>query len=280
MKVLKKSYNILKNEDDKAKPSEFLIEKNPLYRFILVLGESLALFFAINYLLATVGFWVTLPLIQYSFLLSVFLSCLFAFFRFNKNYKILFPFLLIFSLIFLIPAAFTSGYHDFGWDSNVFHQLIIISLDNGQNPVYVNDIAYLNETDSYVSELSPNILGISDWVRTKFIRDAKAFHVLATSIYSFTGDLQSSKSITIIGCIMSIFFFFILLKCVFYKSSTIYLSLISVVAGINSVVICSSLSFYVDGFLFISLLTLISLFSLFLILKQKHILWIAILGSV
>ena len=280
MTISKNSNKKMKSEEYKDNLSEFIFEKTPLYRFILILGESLALFFGINFLLATVGFWVTLPLIQYSFLFSVFFACMFAFFRLNKNYKSFLPFLLVFSFIFVIPAAFTSGFHDFGWDSNVFHQLIIISLENGQNPVSINDVAYLNETTSYVSELSPNILGISDWVRSKFIRDAKAFHVLASSIYSFTGVLQSSKSITIIGCIMSIFLFFILLKCVFYKSSTIYLSLISVVAGINSVVICSSLSFYVDGFLFISLLTLISLFSLFLILKQKHILWIAILGSV
>jgi len=255
--------------------ADFSYHNSPLH-IALICGESLAVFLLLCYLISILGFWINLPLLQYSFIPSLVLAIIFGYVQCRKNTKIFFLVVSLLILCIAIPPTFTSQYYDFGWDSNVFHELIIISLSNGQNPIYNPDTVYLNQTHTYTSTLSPHITDISDWVRDKFIREAKGYHIIAGSFFSFTHNLQSSKSITIIASIMSILLFFSLLSIIFTRYSPIVLFLLSIVAALNSVVICSSLSFYTDGFLYASLLSLISLLGLYFVLQKPEFLYIAL----
>ncbi len=218
-----------------------------------------------------------LPIIHVSALIAFIGTAIFVFFRVKKDIKKTLLFTLIFLTCIIIPSAFTSQYYDFGWDSTTFHELSIISLSNGQNPIYNNNGVYLNETAEYYTGSSQYL---NDWIESHFIRESKAFHIIAASLFGVTHNLQSSKSITIIGMLMSFFLFFAFLMCIYGKINPIYLALISLTASLNATVICSSLSFYVDGFLFSSLLSLMALFGLFFILKEKHLLYIALLYSI
>lgn len=270
-----------KNHNSKSQhenQNQFFSFEN-ISKIILICGESLALFFIACYLFSIIGFWINIPIIQYSFLLSFLIATIFGFFQLKQCIRDFWVYLLIVILCIAAPPAFTSHYYDFGYDSNVFHEIMVISLSNGQNPILNPDIPYLNQTHTYSSQLSPHIKGISDWVTSKFIREAKGYHILAAAFYSFTKDLQASKSITIIGSFMSIFLCFALFSYIFEQTPRYILGLLSIVAGINSIVICSSLSFYVDGFLYASLLSLMALFGLYYVQKRIELLCIALAYS-
>lgn len=159
----------------------------------------------------------------------------------SGNYKALGVFLAVCGLS-LLANAIT---FDTTYDSISYHKPTVELLSGGWNPVYDN-----------ISEVSP-------WT----IHYARAQELLSASLVSCGFAIETSKAFNLIVFIGVWCLLYSAIRTTFYYFTTRQCGIISAVLMLNPVVLSQLFTFYNDFFLY---LEVISLISLFLLVLSKH----------
>ena len=200
--------------------------------FIILLGFNLLITTASFFL----GFSISIVTILISIVFSFILLWIAAHCYVEINpIKTFFLSLIIIISILIISNIFSGIFYDISYDGQWYHQIAIMKLVDGWNPIYQM------ETD----QISMN--NVSELAITQVSRFPKGSWICAATFFKLTNNLESCKSINLLLIFAS--FFLSLAACLSFGAGLSLLKsfIISSLIVLNPVSIYQSLSFYVDG---------------------------------
>ena len=170
-----------------------------------------------------------------------------------------------FFLTIFLPFIYTKTY-DLTVDGNSYHKTAIAFIKNGWNPFYESARDFQKNNNKVIKISKDTKLDL--WIE----HYPKATWILAATIYSMTGNIESGKCITMIFSIMLFLLSFNLLKNRINKKWAFIISLLVV---LNPIVLAQLFTYYVDGLM--GILFLIEILLLFLVdpkQKTNKLIWI------
>ena len=157
------------------------ISKNSIVMWRL--GQSVALFITIIYVLSSLGFLANFSITSIYFVISFIIIGIFIAYSYIKNNSIQFrEFILTFGsfiVILIVSFLFAYSFWDFSIDGQVYRQEMILQLRDGWNPVYVPII-------SIDGNYTANDLYISHY--------AKAAEIVAANFAQVLGFVEFGKA--------------------------------------------------------------------------------------
>lgn len=222
---------------------------------LLLLGYQLFIV-----LFVRIGFFFNIPISNYSLPLSllVYLSLttwILTFIKFNKislikGITIVFCFCILHIVFYLSTFLFARSY-DLSWDGQGYQQTAIIALSQGWNPVFQPKISLLQELESQIfAESYPSAL----WE-------------IQSTIYSYTGVINTAKVTNLIIGVVAYCYLFILFRR--FKLNKIISFLVSFLIVVQPVYLNQFLTFMQDGYGY--QLIIISLVSLLLTVTDSKV---------
>lgn len=143
-------------------------------------------------------------------------------------------------LVLITPFIFTKTY-DLTVDGNSYHKTAIGLMSDGWNPIYESSNDFNSKTIGKLSELTKdNKSKIALWID----HYPKASYFIGTVIYSYTGNIESGKCITFLLDISLVLLLLSILEDKIGKTKTI---IISILVGLNPIVLSQIFTYYVDG---------------------------------
>lgn len=147
-------------------------------------------------------------------------------------------------LLFLVACAICGKFLDFSYDGNSYHKVAVGLLKNHWNPMQQTSAGGMEE-----------LMGMpcpgSIWADCY----AKGTWILGAGIYALTGNIECGKAYTLISMMIT---FLLTYYCVRRYSKGRLLSLVFAgAAAINPVAILQMVTFYVDGYLHMTLYILV-----------------------
>lgn len=199
-----------------------------------------------NFLFIDLCLIFKLKFVLFVFPLSILISYLLALFKFpiSKVNGIM----LFFIAIILTTLLINSFMIDFSQDGMLYHKGIILEISKKWNPIH--------------EEMTKNIP--FQYVYNHYV---KGIEFSQYSVYSLTGNIESSKIINFLFLLSSLSFTYLSIKKIFYRN--IFSIVFTLFLHVNPIVINQIFTFYVDGIIFLSLLICLSL----LILKSFDKKW-------
>ena len=150
-------------------------------------------------------------------------------------------------ILMVIFAWFSAHIYDTSWDGNDYHKLAVGLLKNGWNPIY----------QSTEGQVMQSVVGVPSLQQATLWADCycKVTWFFASSIYVFTGNIESTKIYTlmIIACAFG-FTYYYMKKA---GKGTWACWIMSLAAMLNPIAVQQLDSFYVDGFLHLVLYILV-----------------------
>ncbi len=156
----------------------------------------------------------------------------------NKEYskKKCFYSFLILSLVLLVSLLLSYFSYDSSWDGRTYHQLSVILLGNGWNPVY-----------DYVNQFSMNLFGIESkhliWVENypKFVE------IVAANFLVLTKHIECGKVVNLLSSVMVFCYSsYILNKMPFDKLNKFIKVILPFLLLYNPVVVAQIMTYYID----------------------------------
>lgn len=143
-------------------------------------------------------------------------------------------------LVLITPFIFTKTY-DITVDGNSYHKTAIGLMSDGWNPIYESSNDFNSKTIGKLSELTKdNKSKIALWID----HYPKASYFIGTVIYSYTGNIESGKCITFLLDISLVLLLLSILEDKIGKTKAI---IISILVGLNPIVLSQIFTYYVDG---------------------------------
>lgn len=143
-------------------------------------------------------------------------------------------------LVLITPFIFTKTY-DLTVDGNSYHKTAIGLMSDGWNPIYESSNNFNSNTIGKLSELTrDNKSKIALWID----HYPKASYFIGTVIYSYTGNIESGKCITFLLDISLVLLLLSILEDKIGKTKAI---IISILVGLNPIVLSQIFTYYVDG---------------------------------
>lgn len=143
-------------------------------------------------------------------------------------------------LVLITPFIFTKTY-DLTVDGNSYHKTAIGLMNDGWNPIYESSNDFNSKTIGKLSELTKdNKSKIALWID----HYPKASYFIGTVIYSYTGNIESGKCITFLLDISLVLLLLSILEDKIGKTKAI---IISILVGLNPIVLSQIFTYYVDG---------------------------------
>lgn len=143
-------------------------------------------------------------------------------------------------LVLITPFIFTKTY-DITVDGNSYHKTAIGLMSDGWNPIYESSNNFNSKTIGKISELTKdNKSKIALWID----HYPKASYFIGTVIYSYTGNIESGKCITFLLDISLVLLLLSILEDKIGKTKAI---IISILVGLNPIVLSQIFTYYVDG---------------------------------
>lgn len=143
-------------------------------------------------------------------------------------------------LVLITPFIFTKTY-DLTVDGNSYHKTAIGLMSDGWNPIYESSNDFNSKTIGKLSELTKdNKSKIALWID----HYPKASYFIGTVIYSYTGNIESGKCITFLLDISLVLLLLSILEDKIGKTKAI---IISILVGLNPIVLSQIFTYYVDG---------------------------------
>ena len=143
-------------------------------------------------------------------------------------------------LVLITPFIFTKTY-DLTVDGNSYHKTAIGLMSDGWNPIYESSNNFNSKTIGKLSELTKdNKSKIALWID----HYPKASYFIGTVIYSYTGNIESGKCITFLLDISLVLLLLSILEDKIGKTKAI---IISILVGLNPIVLSQIFTYYVDG---------------------------------
>jgi len=251
-------------------------ETQDLMSILKYIGLALALFFPSCYMISMVGYFFGVSILQFSFICALLISFTFLFYKLPWKIAVLTSLIVV--ALFIGAGSFSGNFYDQGWDSTYFHQIQIMSLNNGLNPVdyeigiLVPEIEALDIPDEFTHQMVYN----NPITRTY----AKSLYVIWAAYSSVFGDLEEAKGISFIFLFIVFALFSNLYTKCFVSLSKIEVLIFGILTALSPVVIALSLSFYMDYVLYASLCIVIALFSLYIVENKKEYLYLGLLFSI
>ncbi len=207
------------------------------------------------YCLSFIGFLFHCPILKlYPVTGIIFFIILFIYLSKRKKVKNKYLYIAIIcvALLFYFLGLLSYILIDGSWDGRGYHQVGIILLKNGYNPIYDNTIAF---GVNLYKTFNPWSLMIVECY-TKFSE------ILAANIYLLCGKLETGKMINYIFMFLSCIYSYITLNLIARNrdKNNIANIIIAFLMVFTPVTICQNATFYVDGLLYYSLIN--SLFSI------------------
>jgi len=165
-------------------------------------------------------------------------------------------------LVVVSPFIYNKTY-DMTVDGNSYHKTAIAFIKNGWNPLY--------QTAREFQKNNSNIVKIDKDSRVDLWIEhyPKATWIIAASIYSMTGNIESGKCMTLIFSIMLMLISFNCLRKIIDKK---WAGFIALLLALNPITLAQLFSYYVDGLM--GIFFAIEIFLLFIINpKEKTVLW-------
>ena len=232
--------------------------RNIISKTFISIGIFILSFIFFNIFLISLSWIVKLNIINISiyisFIMSIFMTLIY-FYKCSETKKEALIYTAIMSivsiLLVIISFNISSNFFDISWDGNSYHKTTIGSIKNGWNPVYEHVEDFSSKSDNNKILIDGNY-GL--WTN----HYARASHTFAASVYNFTGDIESGKSINILSIIILFSFVFgILIE----KKNNFLFSLFTAVAIVSCPVFTAQLfTSYVDILVGIYLFLLIGFF--------------------
>ena len=165
-------------------------------------------------------------------------------------------------LVVVSPFIYNKTY-DMTVDGNSYHKTAIAFIKNGWNPLY--------QTAREFQKNNANIVPIDKDSRVDLWIEhyPKATWIIAASIYSMTGNIESGKCMTLIFSIMLMLISFNCLRKIIDKK---WAGFIALLLALNPITLAQLFSYYVDGLM--GIFFTIQIFLLFMINpKEKTVPW-------
>lgn len=197
-----------------------IVDLNQITTFILS-------FIFLNIALTSALFLIGVGISNLHFITSIIISALITYVIERKskeeyNFKKLIINWLISIFVIFISIMIANVFYDNTWDGNTYHKEMIGLMKNGMNPVY--------------NEESGDI-----WTQ----HYARSVETYAAVIYSFTGNIESGKSINFL---LMLILWVQISKFLKEKNvNTVLAVLIGAAVAINPISLIQSTSYYVDG---------------------------------
>lgn len=173
--------------------------------------------------------------------ISVIIPLLLYFKISKKNTKIMTVTTYLF-LILILPFMFTKTY-DLTVDGNSYHKTAIGLMNEGWNPIYESSSDFNSRTLGKLSEHtkdSNSLNKVDLWID----HYPKASYFIETVIYSYTNNIESGKCITVLLDVSLVLLVLSILEDKIGKTKAF---IISVLIGLNPIVLSQMFTFYVDG---------------------------------
>ncbi len=209
---------------------------------ITILKETaiiLLLFIAINVLLTSVLFLCHVSISWTNITVSTILTMIVTVIRNKGKNKINVCIAGVLAIAIVFMTLFIASHtYDTTWDGNTYHKLAVGMLNDGWNPVYETAIEYI-EKDSQK-------LGLKDDGRNSIWIEhyPKASWIFSANLYSVTGNIETSKIITML---MMYIAFAIVLSYLSKKINVIFAALVALLIAVNPITMVQAFSYYIDG---------------------------------
>lgn len=220
-------------------------------------GQILLYTFALDILIAAIGFAIGITINILTLPVSFFLALALTLLFYDAHIK---PKTIIIELFIAVAVIATTivianGIYDFSWDGNAYHKLAVGLLKNGWNPL-----------SKSADDAIKSLLGVESgniWVEGY----CKATWIFASSVYAITGNIESGKIYTLYAMIC----IFFLLESYFTtkKGHRMTGIIFAIAVACNPVAMAQLDTFYVDGFLHTMLFVLV--FALFTSTDPEHV---------
>jgi hypothetical protein len=227
---------------------------------------SKCLFFAALFILLFIFTNIAIPSLMFIFkinihkwyaILATFIAIIINYLLIKKydffvnNKSLSFFLTIIIPMIIISLSIFLNGkVYDYTWDGNSYHKSTIGMMAEGWNPVYEN----MEDFDSK-KEIPMNV---GDNSSTWGNHYAKASHIYAASIYKFTGNIETGKSINTLSIIM---LFMFVVSFLLYRKKGFLFTLMFGIVSISYPVVCAQfLTNYVDLLIYLYLYILLLTF--------------------
>ena len=178
----------------------------------------------------------------------------------NKSIRIKTIIVLLFLFLVLILPFLYSKTYDLTDDGNSYHKQSIAYIKNGWNPMYEKVEDYQKKNNKVVPV--NKIYFVDIWME----HYPKASWIIAGTMYSLTGNIESGKCIVVIISIMLMIITFNCLSKILDKK---YSYLLSLLVLINPITIVQLFTYYIDGIL--GMLFLIEILLLMNMSKEKSL---------
>lgn len=215
--------------------------------FIVINTLFSSLFFILGLKVTSLNFWLSIAILFFIYIL---------FYKKNNieiQYVVKIISLVLFSLILIGSIFVSSKIYDLSYDGNYYHKTAIGLIKHGWNPVY-------QSAEEFSSELL-NIPGnnVFKWVN----HYQNLSWIFGSSIYAFTGNIESAKSLNIL-LMLGVFFSLIgiIKKINLNIKSAIIVAFLTV---FSPIALSQVFSFYIDGnlslifYLYIAILSLVTI---------------------
>ena len=147
-------------------------------------------------------------------------------------------------LLFLVACVISGKFLDFSYDGNSYHKVAVGLLKNHWNPM-------LQTSANGMEELMGMPCAGSMWAECY----AKGAWILGAGIYGLTGNIECGKAYTLISMVIA---FLLTYYCVRrYSKGKLFSMAFAGAAAINPVAILQMTTFYVDGYLHMTLYILV-----------------------
>ena len=147
-----------------------------------------------TYFLSFIGFIFHLSITSI-FLIIGLISAYFSLFLQRKNYFSLIKTIIIFTAILIITYYIASHTIDYSWDGRTYHQLGIILLNEGWNPIFDNLTNFVNIHNYPPVE---HLIWVENY--TKFAE------IIGANVYALTNNLEAGKIINWLSA-FTVFFY-------------------------------------------------------------------------
>lgn len=232
------------------------------FRNIYIYSFGILLLIFISLFVTSIGFFLGIPISQLHLIFSTTISLpIFYFYlRHVLGSNFIVPFISICVLIgatTFVSTKVASSFYDLSYDGQGYHQDAIVMLSQGWNPFY----------EKLYSEATP------DLPRWKWINSySKASETIEAVIYKGTGRIEQAKGLNILLLFMTFGFVLSFLLRINYINKLVTL-LISLLLIWNPVNITQMFSFYLDGQLYLVLLSLIAVLGTIYITHKNYLIF-------
>jgi hypothetical protein len=261
-------------------------KKQRLANFYFLLGLGLISLFAYNLLFCTIAFIRGYSISIWQFPTAIFMMLVTQYYASRELFELKARSVFlktsgILLAIILISIVFANAIYDLSYDGQWYHQETIIRLKQGWNP-YLKELpvpkipGIPRFEDAWCSgpHTTPieNPNGDQTVLYIKYVSVnyfAKGVEITEAAIYAITRHIETGKAINIITMLASLFLCLsVLYKMTLWNTKKIWL--IALLFTLNPVTIYQLTSFCVDGLMFSILLSLLSVFVLIYLEKNKY----------